>query len=123
MANNSNLKPWKPGQSGNPAGKPVGAKNLSTWIRELLNNPDFELKIQSGTQELPLFNGPPVQAILEAAILRAIAGDTKSADLLFKYRYANKTDIKNNTNIAVSPILGGITKRPAVEVIDVLDLE
>ena len=24
---NRNLKPWKPGQSGNPAGRPVGARN------------------------------------------------------------------------------------------------
>jgi hypothetical protein len=31
-----NLKPWKAGQSGNPAGRKVGSKNVSTIIRELL---------------------------------------------------------------------------------------
>jgi len=31
-----NLKPFKPGESGNPAGKPVGAKNRSTIARKIL---------------------------------------------------------------------------------------
>lgn len=101
----------------------MGAKNLSTWIREILNNPDFKLQIHTGAQKVPLFNGPPVQAILEAAVVRAIAGDTKSAELLFKYGYANKTDIQKNIHVPVLPILGGITKRPATEVKDVLDIE
>jgi hypothetical protein len=30
------LTPWQKGQSGNPSGKPKGAKNRSTVIRELL---------------------------------------------------------------------------------------
>lgn len=33
MANPQNLKPWKPGQSGNPAGRPVGAVSLATRIQ------------------------------------------------------------------------------------------
>ena len=36
MSNQNNLKPWKPGQSGNPSGKPKGTNHLSTWIRELI---------------------------------------------------------------------------------------
>ena len=31
-----NLKPFKPGESGNPAGKPLGAKNRSTIARKIL---------------------------------------------------------------------------------------
>ena len=38
MANQDNLKSWLPGQSGNPSGKPKGIKNLSTWIREFLED-------------------------------------------------------------------------------------
>ena len=34
--NDENLKSWKPGQSGNPAGKPLGAKNRSTIARKWL---------------------------------------------------------------------------------------
>lgn len=36
MANNENLKPFKPGQSGNPAGRKKGSKNRSTIAREWL---------------------------------------------------------------------------------------
>lgn len=37
-----NLKPWKPGQTGNPGGKPVGARNkLTTLFLTVLVN-DFE---------------------------------------------------------------------------------
>lgn len=32
-----NLKPRKPGQSGNPAGRRPGSKNVSMIVRELLN--------------------------------------------------------------------------------------
>lgn len=31
-----NLKSWKPGQSGNPKGKPKGTKSLKTRLRELM---------------------------------------------------------------------------------------
>ena len=34
--NDENLKSWKPGQSGNIAGKPVGSKNRSTIARKWL---------------------------------------------------------------------------------------
>ena len=34
--NSQNLNPYKPGQSGNPKGKPKGAKNFSTSLKRLL---------------------------------------------------------------------------------------
>jgi hypothetical protein len=36
MANEENLNPFKKGQSGNPAGRPVGSKNRSTVARKWL---------------------------------------------------------------------------------------
>lgn len=36
MANDENLTPYQPGQSGNPAGKPPGTKNRATIIKEIL---------------------------------------------------------------------------------------
>ena len=36
MANEENLKSYKPGQSGNPNGRPKGRRNRSTIARELL---------------------------------------------------------------------------------------
>lgn len=32
-----NLKPWTKGQSGNPAGKKAGTKNISTYLNKYLN--------------------------------------------------------------------------------------
>lgn len=54
---------WKPGQSGNPAGKPPGAKNFTTKVREALE------KIADGEQDTTneqLF----IKAILEKAIVQ-----------------------------------------------------
>lgn len=33
-----NLRPWKPGQSGNPAGRPKGVRYLSEALRDLVEN-------------------------------------------------------------------------------------
>lgn len=48
MANESNLRPWKPGQSGNPAGKPKGTKHLSTWMQEMLEDEEYAYKLTNG---------------------------------------------------------------------------
>jgi hypothetical protein len=46
MANEENLKPaWGKGQSGNPKGKPKGARNRSTILKELLDLDDNELRM------------------------------------------------------------------------------
>lgn len=37
MANEENLKPWKPGQSGNPSGRPKGLPGMATRCRELFD--------------------------------------------------------------------------------------
>lgn len=89
MANEKNLKPWKPGQSGNPAGKPIGTKHLSTWIREMLEDEDFTVKLSSGKK----FKGAPIQAIVKTLVVRAIEGDTRAFDLLAKYGYGTKFDV------------------------------
>jgi len=35
---NDNLKPWQPGQSGNPAGRPKDSRNLKSIIRDILED-------------------------------------------------------------------------------------
>jgi hypothetical protein len=72
---------FKPGQSGNPKGRPKGAKNESTILREI-----FERKIDNRS-------GSRVQkiTILEGILLRitddSLKGNTKSAAFLLN-RYA-----------------------------------
>ena len=72
---------FKPGQSGNPKGRPKGAKNESTILREI-----FERKIQSRTG-----NRSRKITMLEGILLRitedSLKGNTKSAAFLLN-RYA-----------------------------------
>lgn len=55
------LTPWKPGQSGNPKGKPKGARNRSTIYREHLEKKGI--------------HGNLVDDIVMAAIDKALTGD------------------------------------------------
>lgn len=89
MANEQNLKPWKPGQSGNPAGKPRGTKHLSTWIQEMMEDDTFTHKLASGQTK----KEAPVKAIVSTLIKKAIEGDMRAIDLLAKYGYGTKLDL------------------------------
>lgn len=80
MANNQNLKPWKPGQSGNPDGKPKGTKHVSTWIQELLNDEAFTATVNSKR-----YKGVPIKAMVKAQIILAMDGDTRAFDVLLKH--------------------------------------
>jgi len=62
----ANLKPFPPGVSGNPAGKPPGTFGLSDRIRKVLNE-----------------NPGRAQAIVEAGIAAAEAGDFQFWKYLF----------------------------------------
>ena len=75
---------FKPGQSGNPNGKPKGTKHISTWINEMLNDEKFTAMIRDG-YELKEYKGAPVKAIVGAQIALAVNGDKQAADLLFKH--------------------------------------
>jgi len=73
MAREDNLKSFKKGQSGNPAGKPKGIKNRGTLIKkylalmtELDNPANVEEKIE-GTIE---------DKLVAAQLIRAFSGDT-----------------------------------------------
>lgn len=104
MPNPENLTPWKPGQSGNLAGKPKGAKHLSTHIQDLLNDEEFTLEnfLFNGKQ----FKGAPIKAIVTVAIMQALQGDQKWATWLAKYGYGDKLDITSKGE-RIIPILGG----------------
>jgi hypothetical protein len=74
------LHQFKPGQSGNRTGRPKGAKNESTILREI-----FARKIGGAPRK------PKKIAVLEGILLRitedALKGNTKSATFLLN-RYA-----------------------------------
>jgi hypothetical protein len=99
---------WKEGQSGNPAGKPKGTKNLSTWIKEMLEDETFEAKLNDGT----ILKGAPVKAIVSTLIIKAVNGDGKAFDLLGKYGYGTRHDVSMEYQY-VEPILGGVSMHRA----------
>lgn len=78
--NYSNLKPWKPGQSGNPAGRKPGSKNVSTIVRELLEQ---DVK-DSVLGDIPLSESIKgnstsyAQAMVLVMIQKALEGDVRA---------------------------------------------
>lgn len=65
---------FKPGQSGNPSGRPVGVKNFTTKIKEAL------LKVAEGTDE-------PCEVLLVKKILKKAIqdGDSRMIELIWNY--------------------------------------
>jgi hypothetical protein len=77
---NSNLKPWKPGQSGNPTGRKVGSKNISTIVRELLEQ-DADERLLVSSHIADLTRGKPTcnaQAIALAMLKKALEGNVQA---------------------------------------------
>lgn len=91
-----NLKPWQPGQSGNPTGRKVGSKNMSTIVRELLEqDANEQLLVRSNIADLA--NGKPTsyaQAIALAMLKKALMGNVQAACWLVEQQslsYASET--------------------------------
>lgn len=109
MSGNQNLKHWKPGQSGNPKGKPKGTKHLSTWIREMLSDDNYTVTLKEGLK-IKSYKGAPIKAIIAAQIHLAVNGNQKAFEVLAKYGYGSKLDISNTDGTMPVPILGGLSR-------------
>lgn len=83
---------FRAGESGNPAGKPKGTKHLSTHIQEMLNDPEFELKLKDGTA----LKERPIAAIIKTAVAKSISGDNRWAEWLAKHGYGEKLKVEIN---------------------------
>ena len=64
---------FKPGQSGNPKGKPKGTKHLNTIINEEANK---KIEIKEGGKVKKITKK---RAVIKSVLAKAIKGDTKSA--------------------------------------------
>lgn len=76
-----NLKPWQAGQSGNPAGRKVGSKNVSTIVRELLEQ-DANEQLLTNSNIADLAYGKPTsyaEAIVFAMLKKALTGNVQAA--------------------------------------------
>lgn len=96
MANDENLKTptheeaVERGRKGGLNKK--GSKHLSTHIQEMLNSPDFELKLKDGS----LLKERPIEAIIKTAVAKSISGDNRWAEWLAKHGYGEKLQLEIN---------------------------
>lgn len=86
---------WKPGQSGNPAGKPPGSKHLSTIIQELAENIDWDLTNLKDKDKLKAKYGKQgFKALVYVAHSKAMAGDVQAMNWLAKNGYGEKIKLE-----------------------------
>lgn len=109
--NYPNLKPWKKGQSGNPAGRKHGSKNVSTIVRRLLEqNAVDELLSSSNLSDLA--KGQPTsyaQAMVLAMIRKALEGDVRAVKWLAErqdksYVMEDKTNFFNKPTLVIEVV-------------------
>jgi hypothetical protein len=71
---------FKPGQSGNPRGRPKGAKSTATLIDEIFKR-KVRIRTERGVRKITVH-----EAMLTGFTDRGLKGDTKSAAFLFDRR-------------------------------------
>ncbi len=87
---------WKPGQTGNPVGKPKGAIHINTHIQNLLAQPDFEANLLDPKKGMIEYKGTPLEAVLRVVLHKAVNGDAKMIDLLMKYGWSQKNETEHS---------------------------
>lgn len=92
-----NLTPWQPGQSGNPAGRKPGSKNMSTIVQELLDQEaDSDMLAGSSISELTQDTSMTyAKAVVLATIKRALQGNMQAIAWLAEQqeRIAKRDDV------------------------------
>lgn len=96
MANNphhmDNLKPFVKGDP-RRINKPKGARHISTWIQEMMNDESFETLLLDSRKGYIEFKGAPLRAIIQTATRLSIAGDSRWADWLARHGWKPELDI------------------------------
>ena len=97
----ANLKKgWKPGQSGNPKGRPKGIKYLSEALRELLQDPDTVKRIaEQIRKDAQSGNYNAINTILERTegkVTQPIGGD-RNMPIVVEKIVAHVTEDKNGS--------------------------
>jgi hypothetical protein len=82
--NYPNLRSWKKGQSGNPAGRKNGSKNVSTIARKLLEQNAVDEVLSSNNLANLAKNQPTsyAQAMVLAMIKKALEGNVQAVKWL-----------------------------------------
>lgn len=97
MANDENLIPATKGEVRNPNGRPKGAKNRSTIVRELFEIATKQKNVITGAEETLTQE----QAITYAMLLKATKGDVNAYKALMDSCYGAPKQT-TDTNLSVS---------------------
>lgn len=98
---------FKPGQSGNPDGKPKGRRSLATVVRDFLESEiDWEkLPLKDSQKFSEQYPGKTAgEALVITAFGKALDGDSAARDWLRRSGYGDKVDITSDDKPI--PILG-----------------
>jgi hypothetical protein len=86
---------FQPGVSGNKKGRPKGSLNVSTLVKQLLDDEDFADKVlvnkPSYWKHLP--NKNFATAVVTAMIIKALGGDINAATWLRRTGYGDKVEL------------------------------
>lgn len=109
---------FKPGQSGNPNGRPKGRKNLATLVREMMEDEDFDwslIPLSGNQREWAKKLGAPWKAIIATAANKSMMGDTRAMDFLRKSGYGDRLDVTTNGKEIQAPLLISVVQPRNVE--------
>ena len=99
MANNENLNPpYKPGESGNPAGRKKGSRNRSTIVREMLERAalDSVKESQKGAMGEDFDPATVADQITAAVVAKALLGDVQAFNSLLDSGYGKLKETVEN---------------------------
>ena len=91
---------FKPGQSGNPKGRPKGAKGMNTIVREIMTEKVSVRRPDGSTTKLSR-----AEVLMQKTVEAAVKGNFKAADLLVKMYRLAVPDAAPEPDLAAS--LGG----------------
>jgi hypothetical protein len=103
---------WKPGQSGNPAGRPKGVKNQITILKEAL-----ELKLRNKAAY-------KIEKVLDKAVELALLGDRIMIKLLLELHMSKAAHQEDTAARAsqVAVVIQNLTDKGSATVSDVIDV-
>ena len=83
---------FKPGASGNPAGRPKGVKNLSTYLISELTE---KLHVTEGGKQILITK---FQAMIKSMVAMALKGDARARNEVLKLIRAHEENISGTIN-------------------------
>src|SRR6185312_2244606 len=103
---------WKPGQSGNPAGRPKGTKNKITVLKQ-----ELELALRERS-------APRIVEVLDKAFELALEGDRQMIKLLLELHMSRQVHQEDETGgkSQVAVVIQNLTDAPVSQPISVKEI-